>query len=111
MIADGSAPAVLPAQFHAVLRPTADCSSGDQPMFDSIISAYRRMLAICRNLDFLGPLAVRIVVGASFVLSGKGKLGNLEKITDYFTSLNIPKPHANAVFVSLVEFVGGVLLI
>ena len=39
-----------------------------------------------------------------------GKLHKLPKVTDFFTSLGIPLPHANAVFVSNLELIGGVLL-
>lgn len=66
---------------------------------------------ISTKLGWLGPLLVRIIVGLSFAVGGWGKLHNLDAITKYFTSLGIPVPGANAVFVSIVEFVGGLLLI
>jgi putative oxidoreductase len=71
----------------------------------------RTALEICNKLDWIGPLAVRVLVGVAFVLTGWGKLHNLDGITSFFTDLHIPAPHANAVFVSTVEFVGGLLLI
>jgi putative oxidoreductase len=56
-------------------------------------------------------LAVRLYWGWQFLQSGWGKLHHLDKITSYFTSLNIPFPAASAHFVSGLEFVGGILLI
>jgi putative oxidoreductase len=40
-----------------------------------------------------------------------GKLHHLEKITSFFTTLNIPFPALNAHFISGLEFVDGILLI
>jgi len=56
-------------------------------------------------------LVVRLYWGWQLVQSGWGKLHHLDKITDYFISLNIPAPAFNAHFVSGLEFVGGTLLI
>ena len=56
-------------------------------------------------------LLVRLSLAAVFVPSGWGKLHDLAKVTGYFTELGIPAPHANAVFVSLIEFGCGTLLL
>jgi putative oxidoreductase len=56
-------------------------------------------------------LVVRLYWGWQLVQTGWGKLHHLDKITDFFTSLNILFPAANAHFVAGLEFVGGVLLI
>jgi putative oxidoreductase len=56
-------------------------------------------------------LAVRLYWGWQFAQTGWGKLHNLAKITDYFTSLNIPFPAANAHCIAGLEFFGGCLLI
>jgi putative oxidoreductase len=56
-------------------------------------------------------LFVRLYWGWQFAQNGWGKLHHLDKITDYFASLNIPMPALNAYFVSGLEFVGGILLI
>ena len=37
------------------------------------------------------------------------KLHNLRKITAFFASLNIPFPGFNALFISMLEFAGGIL--
>jgi putative oxidoreductase len=67
------------------------------------------MLASYFQSPFL--LVVRLYWGWQLVQSGWGKLHHLDKITDYFTSLNIPSPAVTAHFVSGLEFVGGLLLI
>src|SRR4051794_6112029 len=56
-------------------------------------------------------LAVRLYWGWQFAQSGWGKLHNLGHVTEFFTSLNIPFPHANAIFIGNLEFFGGLLLI
>jgi putative oxidoreductase len=55
-------------------------------------------------------LAVRLYWGWQFVQTGWGKLGDIEKVTGYFTQLGIPAPGPNAIFISLLEFAGGFLL-
>lgn len=50
-------------------------------------------------------------MGWQFAQSGWGKLHSIPGVTDFFASLNIPFPHANAVLVSNLEFFGGILLI
>lgn len=67
--------------------------------------------SLLRRFDWVGPLAARVSLGVVFVVTGWGKLHSLEKVTSFFDSLHIPAPHANAVFVALVEFVGGLALI
>jgi putative oxidoreductase len=56
-------------------------------------------------------LAVRLYWGWQFAQTGWGKLHNMAKIADYFTSLNIPFPAASAHFIAGLEFFGGLLLI
>jgi putative oxidoreductase len=55
-------------------------------------------------------LAVRLYWGWQLAQNGWGKLHNLSRVTDYFASLGLPAPGATATFVSMVEFVGGILL-
>lgn len=56
-------------------------------------------------------LFVRLYWGWEFAEDGWGKLHNLGKVTDYFASLNLPMPGPTALFVSVVELVGGALLV
>ncbi len=55
-------------------------------------------------------LAVRLYWGFQFAQTGWGKLHNLPKIVSFFASLNIPFPSFSAPFVSILELVGGILL-
>jgi putative oxidoreductase len=55
-------------------------------------------------------LAVRLYWGWQLIESGWGKLHNLPKVTEFFTSLNLPMPAQMAVFISCVEFLGGIFL-
>lgn len=80
-------------------------------MFGALKAACDRSLGFTHKLEWLGPLFVRVALGLVFVASGSGKLHNLDNVTQYFGSLGIPAPHAQAVFVSTVELVGGLLLL
>jgi putative oxidoreductase len=55
-------------------------------------------------------LFVRLYWGIQLMQSGWGKLHNLGKVTEFFTSLNLPMPHQMAIFISCVEFFGGLFL-
>ena len=56
-------------------------------------------------------LLIRLSLGSVFVQTGWGKLHHLMDVTMFFQSLGIPFPHAHAVFVSCLEFVGSIALI
>jgi putative oxidoreductase len=60
---------------------------------------------------WLPPLVARVGIGWVFVQSGWGKLHNLERVTEFFASLGIPAPGAQAAFVSAVELVCGSLIL
>ncbi len=53
-------------------------------------------------------LCVRIYWGWQLWQSGWGKLHNLDKVTEFFASLNMPAPGKTAVFIACVEFFGGI---
>jgi putative oxidoreductase len=74
-------------------------------------SFLRRSSAILASLAFLPPLLTRLVIGQAFHLTGHGKLTNFDRTVDFFTSLGIPFPHANAAFIASLEFAGGFCLI
>ena len=63
------------------------------------------------RLAFLAPLLTRIVIGQAFFLTGRGKWANLDNVVGFFSELGIPMPYANAVFIALLELVGGLCLI
>jgi putative oxidoreductase len=62
-------------------------------------------------LQSLPLLLIRLYWGWAFFLAGKGKLMDLEKPTEYFRSLGIPLPHAQAILVGATECFGGLLLL
>jgi putative oxidoreductase len=80
-------------------------------MMKSLLRLYTRFSAGTSFLQSPFLLAVRLYWGWQFMTNGWGKLHNLAKITDFFTSLNIPLPALNAHFISGLEFFGGILLI
>jgi putative oxidoreductase len=55
-------------------------------------------------------LFVRLYWGLQLMRNGWAKLHNLSNVTDFFTSLHLPAPAATAVFISGLEFFGGILL-
>jgi putative oxidoreductase len=61
---------------------------------------------------WLSPTLARLTIGLVFLQSGWGKLHDLEKVTDYFTTLGLPAPALQARLASTAEFVcGGLLLL
>ncbi len=68
-------------------------------------------LNILNRLAFLAPLVTRITLGLAFFLDGRGKWTNLDRVTQFFGSLGIPFPAANATFVTLLELAGGLFLV
>jgi len=66
------------------------------------------------SLEWLGILLARIAVGLLFFLSGRGKLFVSERRKQMRQTLieaHVPFPDFNALFISTVEFVCGLLLI
>lgn len=70
-----------------------------------------RALAILDRFSWVGPLALRLSLGAVFLGTGWGKLHNLQQVTGFFTELGIPFPAAQAAMVSGIELVGGTLVL
>jgi putative oxidoreductase len=54
-------------------------------------------------------LAIRLYWGIQFAQDGWGKLTHLDRVTQFFASLNLPAPGMTALAVALVELVGGIL--
>jgi len=81
-------------------------------LWQSVCKLHARFVVVASYLQspFL-LLFVRAYWGWEFAEDGWGKIHNLGKVTDYFASLNLPMPGQTALFVSVVELVGGVLLI
>jgi putative oxidoreductase len=70
-----------------------------------------RVLAVLDRFSWVGPLAVRLSLGAVFLGTGWGKLHNLGQVTGFFTELGIPFPAVQAAMVSGSELVGGTLVL
>lgn len=66
---------------------------------------------IASYIQWAGPLLARLVTGEIFIVSGWGKLQNLDAITENFIGWGIPFPHILTPFVSGAEFVCGILLV
>ena len=81
-------------------------------MSDIVNNAARAYDRVCAVLDRLRSpllLAIRLYWGWQFAQDGWGKLTHLDKVTEFFTTLNLPAPHMTALLVALVEFLGGIL--
>jgi len=70
-----------------------------------------RALAVLDRFSWVGPLGIRLSLGAVFLGTGWGKVHNLEQVTSFFTELGIPFPAGQAAMVSGVELVGGTLIL
>jgi putative oxidoreductase len=75
-----------------------------------VSSGNRAFISVTNRLQSPFLLAVRLYWGWQFAQTGWGKFHRLPQVTQFFTSLGLPMPHANAVFVSSLEVVGGILL-
>ena len=72
---------------------------------------YCRLIAIGNALRSPLLLIIRLYWGWEFFLTGKGKLIDLSKPTQYFESLGIPFPHFSALLDGCTELIGGLLLL
>ena len=73
-----------------------------------ISTSYARAKSLLNMLQSPLLLLIRLYWGWQFAVDGWGKLTHLEKVTDYFTTLNLPGPHMTAILVAMVEFLGGI---
>ena len=71
--------------------------------------AYDGFASMMARLQSPLLLAIRLYWGWQFAQDGWGKLTHLDKVTEFFTSLNLPAPHMTALMVALIEFGGGLL--
>jgi putative oxidoreductase len=80
-------------------------------MMQTLANLYSLLIRVANSLQSPFLLAVRLYWGWQFAQTGWGKLGNIHKVINFFTSLGIPAPALNAWFVSGLELAGGILLI
>ncbi len=76
-----------------------------------LTSAYKLLISIGTSLQSPFLLAIRLYWGWQFFLTGKGKLTSLDKVTEFFASLNIPLPGFNAAMAGTTETLGGLLIV
>src|SRR5262249_29728016 len=55
-------------------------------------------------------LLFRLYWGWQLIQGGWGKLHHLDKVTEFFGSLNLPMPAQTALAISSLEFFGGIFL-
>lgn len=76
---------------------------------DLLMVALNRFTSIAASLQSPLLLAIRLYWGWQFAQDGWGKLTHLDRVTQFFASLNLPMPGTTALIVSLIEFGGGLL--
>lgn len=76
----------------------------------ALTKLYNLLIGVASSLQSPFLLAVRLYWGFQMMQTGWGKLHNLAKVTDFFTSLGIPLPALNAPFIVGLEFLGGILI-
>ena len=74
-------------------------------------AAYGACVGLLNRLRSPLLLAIRLYWGWQFAQDGWGKLTHLDKVTDFFTTLNLPMPGTTALFVALVELCAGILFL
>jgi putative oxidoreductase len=76
-----------------------------------IEKSYRRLIAFATMLQSPVLLLIRLYWGWQFFLTGKGKLMDISKPTQFFQGLGIPFPHEQAIIAGCTECFGGPLLL
>jgi putative oxidoreductase len=79
-------------------------------VFTQIRTHYAWIVKVVSSLQSPFLLFVRLYWGWQLSQNGWGKLHNLSHVTEFFGSLGLPAPGPTALFVSTVEFAGGILL-
>jgi putative oxidoreductase len=72
---------------------------------------YEFLIAGCAVLQSPFLLVLRVYFFWQLYLTGKGKLANIGKVSEFFASLGIPLPTLNAYFIGSLECFGSLLLI
>src|ERR1700688_3735227 len=79
-------------------------------LVNKLTALHDKFFALVSHLQSPFLLFVRLYWGWQLAQSGWGKLHNLDKVTDFFTSLGLPAPALAAHAISMLELVGGILL-
>jgi putative oxidoreductase len=78
---------------------------------NALAHLYRRFQIGSAALQSPFLLLVRLYWGWQFSQSGWGRLHHLDTATQFFASLNVPAPGPTVIMISVLELVGGILLI
>src|SRR6187431_2944042 len=93
----------------------ARCSPRSGPLMTTLVDRIgplrTRALGVLEKLQPLGLLLGRLGVGLVFLSTGWGKVHNVEKVTEFFTTLGIPAPGFHAVLVGWSELLCGAAII
>lgn len=76
-------------------------------MMQLVEKCYRLLVRVSSSLQAPFLLAVRLYWRWQFMQTGWGKLNDIGKVVQFFTTLGIPAPALNAYFVSALEFGGA----
>jgi putative oxidoreductase len=79
-------------------------------LYNRIQQLYDRFFHLLNRVQSPFLLFVRMYWGWQLAQSGWGKLHNLSNVSNFFMSLNLPYPAQTAIFISCVEFFGGIFL-
>jgi putative oxidoreductase len=80
-------------------------------LLDRIGPHRTRALGVLEKLQPLAYLLGRLGVGLVFLSTGWGKVHNVEKVTEFFTTLGIPAPGFHAVLVGWSELLCGAAIV
>jgi putative oxidoreductase len=75
-----------------------------------IVNLYARIVSLLNRLQSPLLLAIRLYWGWQFATDGWGKLHHLDRVAQFFATLNLPMPAQTALFVALLELAGGIFL-
>jgi putative oxidoreductase len=78
-------------------------------LIDLVNSAYGRFSALANRAQCALLLFIRLYWGWQFAQTGWGKLHHPDRVAQFFATLHLPAPGTTALFVAMVEFVGGIL--
>ena len=76
-------------------------------LIHTVRTAHDRFSSICSRGTSALLLLIRLYWGWQFATDGWAKLHHLDRVGQFFATLNLPMPAQTALFVSLLEFVGG----
>jgi putative oxidoreductase len=80
------------------------------PIMVQVQKIYDLFVRVASSVQSPFLALVRVYWGWQIAQNGWGKLHNLERVTEFFTSLGLPAPGPTVTFVATFEFVGGILL-